>query len=95
MDVKPLHNEQDYDWGIRGVARYFEASILQALTHSLFNKSDCADVSGIPSSPPLPLVNLPLCQTIGGWQYTETIRPVEKKRAAARCFQSASGFWKP
>jgi HTH-type transcriptional regulator / antitoxin HigA len=25
MDVKPLHNEQDYDWAIREVARYFEA----------------------------------------------------------------------
>ena len=24
MDVKPLHNEQDYDWAIREVARYFE-----------------------------------------------------------------------
>jgi HTH-type transcriptional regulator / antitoxin HigA len=24
MDVKPLHNEQDYDWAIRDVARYFE-----------------------------------------------------------------------
>jgi HTH-type transcriptional regulator/antitoxin HigA len=25
MDVKPLHNEQDYDWAIREVTRYFEA----------------------------------------------------------------------
>lgn len=25
MDVKPLHNEQDYDWAIREIARYFEA----------------------------------------------------------------------
>ena len=25
MDVKPLHNEQDYDWAIREVASYFEA----------------------------------------------------------------------
>lgn len=25
MDVKPLHNEQDYDWAIREVSRYFEA----------------------------------------------------------------------
>ena len=25
MDVKPLHNEQDYDWAIREVIRYFEA----------------------------------------------------------------------
>jgi HTH-type transcriptional regulator/antitoxin HigA len=24
MDVKPLRNEQDYDWAMRGVARYFE-----------------------------------------------------------------------
>jgi HTH-type transcriptional regulator/antitoxin HigA len=24
MDVRPLHNEQDYDWAIREVARYFE-----------------------------------------------------------------------
>jgi HTH-type transcriptional regulator/antitoxin HigA len=24
MDVKPLHNEQDYDWAIREVTRYFE-----------------------------------------------------------------------
>jgi HTH-type transcriptional regulator/antitoxin HigA len=24
MDVKPLHNEQDYDWAIREVSRYFE-----------------------------------------------------------------------
>jgi HTH-type transcriptional regulator / antitoxin HigA len=24
MDVKPLRNEQDYDWAIREVARYFE-----------------------------------------------------------------------
>jgi HTH-type transcriptional regulator/antitoxin HigA len=24
MDVKPLHNAQDYDWAIREVARYFE-----------------------------------------------------------------------
>ena len=25
MDVRPLHNEQDYDWAIREVTRYFEA----------------------------------------------------------------------
>ena len=25
MDVKPLHAEQDYDWAIREVTRYFEA----------------------------------------------------------------------
>lgn len=25
MDVKPLHNEQDYDWAIREVSRYFES----------------------------------------------------------------------
>jgi HTH-type transcriptional regulator/antitoxin HigA len=25
MDVRPLHNEQDYDWAIREVSRYFEA----------------------------------------------------------------------
>ena len=25
MDVKSLHNEQDYDWAIREIARYFEA----------------------------------------------------------------------
>jgi HTH-type transcriptional regulator / antitoxin HigA len=24
MDVKPLHNDQDYDWAIREVTRYFE-----------------------------------------------------------------------
>jgi HTH-type transcriptional regulator/antitoxin HigA len=24
MDVKPLHNEQDYDWAIREVTRHFE-----------------------------------------------------------------------
>ena len=24
MDVKPLHNERDYDWAIREVTRYFE-----------------------------------------------------------------------
>jgi HTH-type transcriptional regulator/antitoxin HigA len=24
MDVKPLHNEQDYDWAIREVSLYFE-----------------------------------------------------------------------
>ena len=24
MDVKPLHNEQDYDWAIREVSRNFE-----------------------------------------------------------------------
>ena len=24
MDVKPLHNEQDYDWAIREVTRYFD-----------------------------------------------------------------------
>lgn len=25
MDVRPLHNEQDYNWAIGEVARYFEA----------------------------------------------------------------------
>jgi HTH-type transcriptional regulator / antitoxin HigA len=25
MDVRPLHNDQDYDWAIREVTRYFEA----------------------------------------------------------------------
>ena len=25
MDVRPLRNEQDYDWAIREVSRYFEA----------------------------------------------------------------------
>jgi len=25
MDVRPLHNEQDYDWAIREITRYFEA----------------------------------------------------------------------
>ena len=25
MDVKPLHNERDYDWAIREVFRYFES----------------------------------------------------------------------
>jgi HTH-type transcriptional regulator / antitoxin HigA len=25
MDVRPLHNERDYDWAIREVTRYFEA----------------------------------------------------------------------
>jgi antitoxin component HigA of HigAB toxin-antitoxin module len=25
MDIKTLHNEQDYDWAIREIARYFEA----------------------------------------------------------------------
>ena len=25
MDVKPIHNEQDYDWAIREVTRYFKA----------------------------------------------------------------------
>ena len=25
MDVRPLHNEQDYDWAIGEVARYFDA----------------------------------------------------------------------
>jgi HTH-type transcriptional regulator/antitoxin HigA len=25
MDVKPLHSEQDYDWAIREVTRYFDA----------------------------------------------------------------------
>lgn len=25
MDVKPLHNEQDYDWAIREVTRYFNS----------------------------------------------------------------------
>jgi HTH-type transcriptional regulator/antitoxin HigA len=25
MDVRPLHNEHDYDWAIREVTRYFEA----------------------------------------------------------------------
>ena len=24
MDVRPLHNEQDYDWAVREIARYFE-----------------------------------------------------------------------
>ena len=24
MDVRPLHNEQDYDWAIREVTRYFD-----------------------------------------------------------------------
>jgi HTH-type transcriptional regulator / antitoxin HigA len=24
MDVKPLHNEEDYDWAIREITRYFE-----------------------------------------------------------------------
>lgn len=24
MDVRPLHNERDYEWAIREVARYFE-----------------------------------------------------------------------
>lgn len=24
MDVRPLHDEQDYDWAIREVSRYFE-----------------------------------------------------------------------
>jgi len=24
MDVRPLHNERDYDWAIREVTRYFE-----------------------------------------------------------------------
>ncbi|WP_309143711.1 MULTISPECIES: XRE family transcriptional regulator [unclassified Bradyrhizobium] len=24
MDVRPLHNEHDYDWAIREVSRYFE-----------------------------------------------------------------------
>ena len=24
MEVRPLHNEQDYDWAIREIARYFE-----------------------------------------------------------------------
>lgn len=24
MDVKPLHTEQDYEWALREVARYFE-----------------------------------------------------------------------
>jgi HTH-type transcriptional regulator / antitoxin HigA len=24
MDVRPLHNEKDYDWAIREVTRYFE-----------------------------------------------------------------------
>nr|WP_100181172.1 MULTISPECIES: XRE family transcriptional regulator [Bradyrhizobium] len=28
MDVRPLHNEQDYDWAIREVSRYFEAEPL-------------------------------------------------------------------
>src|SRR5437899_11505379 len=28
MDVKPLHNEQDYDWTIRKVTSYFEAEPL-------------------------------------------------------------------
>jgi HTH-type transcriptional regulator/antitoxin HigA len=25
MNVKPLHNEQDYDWAIREVTRYFDS----------------------------------------------------------------------
>ena len=25
MDVKPLHNERDYDWAIHEVSRYFES----------------------------------------------------------------------
>ena len=25
MDIKPLHNERDYDWAIREVSRYFES----------------------------------------------------------------------
>jgi HTH-type transcriptional regulator / antitoxin HigA len=25
MDVKPLHNERDYDWAILEVSRYFES----------------------------------------------------------------------
>lgn len=25
MDVKPLHNERDYDWAIREVSRYFDS----------------------------------------------------------------------
>jgi HTH-type transcriptional regulator/antitoxin HigA len=25
MDVKPLHNERDYDWAIREISRYFES----------------------------------------------------------------------
>lgn len=25
MDVRPIHDEQDYDWAIREVTRYFEA----------------------------------------------------------------------
>jgi HTH-type transcriptional regulator / antitoxin HigA len=25
MDVRPIHNERDYDWAVREVARYFEA----------------------------------------------------------------------
>ena len=24
MDVKPLHNDQDYDWAINEVTRYFD-----------------------------------------------------------------------
>ena len=24
MDVRPLHNERDYDWAIREISRYFE-----------------------------------------------------------------------
>jgi HTH-type transcriptional regulator / antitoxin HigA len=28
MDVKPLHNEHDYDWAIREVSRYFEVEPL-------------------------------------------------------------------
>ena len=24
MDVRPLHNDQDYDWALREVSRYFE-----------------------------------------------------------------------
>ena len=25
MDLRPIHNERDYDWAVREVARYFEA----------------------------------------------------------------------
>ncbi|WKA27358.1 helix-turn-helix domain-containing protein [Bradyrhizobium roseum] len=25
MDVRPLHNERDYDWAIREISRYFDA----------------------------------------------------------------------
>jgi HTH-type transcriptional regulator/antitoxin HigA len=25
MDVKPLHNDQDYDWAISEIRRYFDA----------------------------------------------------------------------